>query len=117
MTEYATALLVVIAALFLLLAALGLMRMPDIYTRLGAATKAVALGGGLMFVAVGVRFGDVASDARALAGLAFLLVTAPVTAHVIARAAYHLGFEFAPGTIVSPEQRTRRRWDDSDPDS
>ena len=99
MTELVTAALVVTAACFLLLAALGLLRMPDLYTRLGAATKAVALGGGLMFVAVAVHFGDVASDARAIAGLAFLLMTAPVTAHVIARAAFRVGIAFAPGTI------------------
>jgi multicomponent Na+:H+ antiporter subunit G len=98
-TELLTAALVVTAAGFLLLAALGLLRMPDLYTRLGAATKAVALGGGLMFVAVAVHFGDVASDARAIAGVAFLFVTAPVTAHVIARAAYHLGIGFVPDTI------------------
>ena len=100
MTDLITALAILTAAGFLLLAAVGLLRMPDLYTRLGAATKAVALGGGLMFAAVAVHFADVPSDARALAGIAFLLITAPVTAHVIGRAAFHLGIDFTPGTIV-----------------
>lgn len=103
MTEIATALLVFTSALFLLLASLGLLRMPDLYTRLGAATKAVTLGGGLMFAAVAVHFGDLASDARAVAGIVFLLVTAPVTAHVIGRAAFHLGIEFVPWTSMDVE--------------
>ena len=100
MTELLTALLVFTSGLFLLLASLGLLRMPDLFTRLGAATKAVTLGGGLMFAAVAVHFGDIASIARAVAGIVFLLVTAPVTAHVIARSAFHLGIPFAPFTTV-----------------
>lgn len=103
MIELLTAGLVLTASAFLLLAALGIQRMPDLYSRLGAATKAVALGGGLMFGAVAVHFRDVPSDARAVAGIVFLLVTAPVTAHVIGRAAFHLGIGFAPWTTMALE--------------
>ncbi len=104
MTELITAALVFTSALFLLLASLGLLRMPDLYTRLGAATKAVTLGGGLMFAAVAVHFADIASGARAVAGIVFLLVTAPVTAHVIARSAFHLGIDFVPWTTMAIDE-------------
>jgi len=103
--EIVTAVLVLTAALFLMVSALGLLRMPDLYTRLGASTKAVTLGGGLMFVAVAVHFADAASVARAFAGLAFLVTTAPLTAHVIARAAIRLAIDFAPVTITTDAPR------------
>lgn len=101
MIEVVTSVLILTASAFLVLAALGIHRMPDLYSRLGAATKAVALGGGLMFAAVAVHFGDIASDARAVAGIVFLLITAPVTAHVIARSGFHLGIDFVPWTTMA----------------
>ncbi len=80
--------LALLGAAFTLVAALGVLRMPDLYTRMHAATKAGALGAGLILVAVGVAFRDPGVAVRAGAAVAFLAITAPVAAHVVARAAY-----------------------------
>lgn len=104
MRALASALLALIGAAFMLLAALGVLRMPDVFTRMHAATKAGALGGGLSFLAVAVHFGELGLGARALAAILFILLTAPVSAHVIGRAAYFLGVPRWEGTCVDEMQ-------------
>jgi multicomponent Na+:H+ antiporter subunit G len=56
-----------------------------------AATKAGTLGAGLLLLAVAVSIPEGSVVARAVATIVFLLLTAPIAAHVIARAAYHAG--------------------------
>ena len=77
----------------MVIAALGLLRLPDLYTRMHAVTKAGTLGIGLVLVAAAVAFGDVSVATRALVALLFVLLTAPVSAHMIGRAGYlgHVG--------------------------
>lgn len=72
----------------MLVAALGVLRMPDLFMRMHAATKAGTLGAGLLLLAVALAFSQTGVTVRTLATIAFLLVTAPVAAHVIGRAAY-----------------------------
>lgn len=98
MKEWITALLMLSGASFMLLAAIGLVRMPDMYTRMQPATKAATLGAGCMLLAVAVHFGTVGVTMRALAGIVFLILTAPVAAHMIGRAAYVLGVPQWEGT-------------------
>lgn len=86
------ALLLVVGSLFSVLGALGILRLPDLYTRMHAASKAGTLGAGLIFLAVAVVSGDLGVSLRALAGLVFLALTAPVAAHLLARAAYQSGY-------------------------
>lgn len=83
--------LMVLGAAFTCLAALGLVRMPDVYTRMHAGSKAGTLGAGLMLLGMAAELG--AADVYVRAGLAvlFLLFTAPVAAHVVGRAAYRGG--------------------------
>ncbi|TVQ97859.1 MAG: monovalent cation/H(+) antiporter subunit G [Deltaproteobacteria bacterium] len=78
-------------AFFMIVASVGVLRLPDLLLRMHAATKAGALGTGLVLVAVAVYFGEVGMTTRALAGVAFLILTAPVAAHVIGRASYASG--------------------------
>jgi multicomponent Na+:H+ antiporter subunit G len=91
MTEYLMSALLLIGAVFLLLAAVGIIRMPDLYTRLQAAAKASTLGVGSVVLALAVHFTDTAITVRALLVVAFLFLTTPVAAHVIGRAAYIIG--------------------------
>lgn len=88
---YAAGVLMLIGALFSALAALGMLRFPDIYTRLHAASKAGPVGAGLILLGVAVASGDLGIALRALLGLAFLLITAPLSAHLLARAALRGG--------------------------
>ncbi len=99
MIELLTAFLLLLGSLLMLLAALGALRMPDLLTRMHATTKAGALGGGTMVVAVAVFFDDGAVTARALAIVVFIILTAPVAAHLIGRAGYFVGIPLWEGTL------------------
>ncbi len=84
-------LLVVAGGVFALLASLGVLRFPDLYTRMHAASKAGTVGSSLLLIAAGIHAGDGAILLRALAGVVFLLMTAPVAAHLLAKAAHQSG--------------------------
>lgn len=88
MNDIISSILLVSGGAFSLLAAVGLIRMPDVLTRMQTATKGVTFGGGLLLLAVALHFQGLGTTARALAGMVFLLITSPVAAHVIGRASY-----------------------------
>ncbi|HWV56241.1 MAG TPA: monovalent cation/H(+) antiporter subunit G [Longimicrobiales bacterium] len=100
MSPWITTALVVIGTTFIVLAALGVLRMPDVYTRMHAATKMPTLAMGCMLLAVAVHFGQVSVAARAVLGIAFFLLTAPVSAHMIGRAAHRAGTPMWRGTVM-----------------
>lgn len=84
---YVAAALLLVGSLFCLVAALGLVRFPDLYTRLHAAAKAGPIGAGLVLLGAGVASGDGETLLRAGLGLLFLVLTTPIAAHLLARAA------------------------------
>ncbi|MGP1395136.1 MAG: monovalent cation/H(+) antiporter subunit G [Inquilinaceae bacterium] len=88
--------LLIAGAAFAMIAAVGALRMPDTLLRMHASTKAGTLGVGLMLAAVAVHFSDIGTVSRAVATIVFLLITAPVAAHVIGRASYRMGVAFRP---------------------
>lgn len=100
MSEVIGAILLVAGNAFLLLAAIGIVRMPDLFTRMQAGTKASTLGVALVLVSLAVRFDDIQTQSLALAGVAFFFLTAPVAAHMISRAAYFVGVPLWEHTIV-----------------
>ena len=100
MSDVISAALIVIGGGFMLLAGVGILRMPDLFMRMQAATKAATLGAGCMLLAVAVHFGELTVVARALLVIAFVFLTAPVAAHMIARAAYSVGTPLWEGTIA-----------------
>lgn len=100
LAQYLAALLILAGALFSLIAAIGVLRLPDLYTRLHAASKAGAVGAGLVFLALAVTSFDGAVVLRALLGIVFLLLSTPVSAHLLARAAYRCGEAPTPATTV-----------------
>jgi multicomponent Na+:H+ antiporter subunit G len=91
MLDYILAALVLLGGFFCFVAGLGILRLPDVLMRMHASTKAGTLGAGLILAAVAVHFGDATTIARAIAAIVFLLVTAPVAAHMIGRAAFRVG--------------------------
>jgi multicomponent Na+:H+ antiporter subunit G len=95
----AIAALIVIGALFSLVAAIGLVRFPDVYTRMHSASKAGTVGSGLLLLAVGIHSGDVATFGRATAGIVFFILTAPVAAHLLARAAHKAGYKLSDVSV------------------
>jgi len=91
-------LLLVTGAAFSLLATVGVLRFPDVYTRMHAASKAGALGAGLLLLGLAVHAAEFSVVMRALAAIAFLLLTSPLSAHLLARAAYLAGHRPVAGT-------------------
>jgi len=91
--------LMLVGAAFLLLAAIGIVRMPDLFTRMQAATKAATLGVSCIMLSVALHFGELGVVTRALLAIAFFFLTAPVAAHMIGRAAYFVGVPLWEGTL------------------
>jgi multicomponent Na+:H+ antiporter subunit G len=85
---YAACVLLLLGALFSLVAAIGVVRLPDLFTRMHAASKAGPVGTGLVLLAVAIVSADAGVTLRAVAGFVFLLLTTPVAAHLLARASY-----------------------------
>ena len=100
MIDIVTAIFWLAGAAFALLAAIGVLRMPDVFTRMQAATKASTLGVGCLLAGAALQMGDFASLMRATSIGAFVLLTTPVSAHVIARASYRANVPLWEGTVV-----------------
>jgi len=93
-----TIVLVLVGGFFSVLAAVGLLRMPDVYTRMQAATKAGTLGVGCMVLAVATHFASLDVVLESLLVIVMLFITAPIASHLIARAAYFVGSPLWDGT-------------------
>lgn len=91
--------LVVVAVAFSLIGAFGTLVMPDLLLRMHAASKASTLGAACALLAAAVHFGQIDVAVRALLAAAFLFLTAPIAAHMLARAGYLTGTKLAPETI------------------
>lgn len=92
--------LVVFGVLMILLAAVGLLRLPDVYMRSHAAGKAATLGVCSVLLGVAAALGDVGAWARAALAVVFLFFTIPVGAQLVARAALRNGAAPDPATRV-----------------
>ena len=91
--EILVGVLVVIGTAFTFVAALGLIRLQDVYLRMHAASKAGTLGSGVLMIALAVYSLEIDVMTRALAGVVFFLLTAPLSAHLLARASYIAGYK------------------------
>jgi multicomponent Na+:H+ antiporter subunit G len=94
----------VIGTVFALLAGLGVLRMPDLYSRMQASSKAATVGAIFSVAAVAIHFGTVPVIIRGLALAGFLFLTVPVAAHLIARAGFVAGAALEPGAAVDESQ-------------
>lgn len=100
MSDILTAISATIGVLFILLAAVGFLKMPDSYLRMCVTTKASTLGSGLILLASAIFFADSGVTSRVIAIILFLFLTVPVGAHLIARASYFIGVKLWEGTII-----------------
>jgi multicomponent Na+:H+ antiporter subunit G len=94
---------------FALLAAVGVLRMPDVFTRMQASTKASTMGLGCLLVGAGLQLEDFGSFIRVASIGAFVLLTTPVAAHVIARASYLAEVPLWEGTVLDERRRDAAR--------
>jgi multicomponent Na+:H+ antiporter subunit G len=100
LNDIVVGLLLLFGACFVLTASIGLIRFPDLYTRMHAASKAGTLGSGLALLAIAFHSAELSIISRALAGIVFFLLTAPVSSHLLARAAYLTGTKPWEGTTL-----------------
>lgn len=109
MTQIVTFIFMFLGALFALLAAVGIVRMPDLFTRMQTATKASTLGVMCLMLGAAFHFGEIGVVTRAAATVVFVLLTAPVAAHLIGRAAYFVGVPLWEHTVAD-ELRGHYDW-------
>lgn len=103
--QFAAGVAMLLGACFSLLAAIGILRLPDLYTRMHAASKAGSMGAGLVYLAIALVAFDSAVILRAIVGFLFVLLTTPVSAHLLARAAYLSGYRPADITVINDLDR------------
>lgn len=84
---------------FDLLACLGLVRLPDVYNRLQAATKCVTLGTCSIMFGTFLVLGINTAGMRALLCMLFLILTSPVSAHALSRASHKSGVKLWTGSV------------------
>jgi len=86
--EYLILLLLIVGSTFILIASIGLLKMPDVYLRMSASTIAATLGIFLILIACALHFKDLKVALHVLGIIIFLILTVPVGAHLMARASY-----------------------------
>jgi len=91
MNEIVCAACMILGTFFSLIASIGLVRFPDLYLRMAAGTKAGTLGAGLNLLAVAAYYNNIEVTTKVIAAILFFIITAPVGAHMIGRAAYLTG--------------------------
>jgi monovalent cation/proton antiporter MnhG/PhaG subunit len=96
-------------SLLCLLAAVGVLRLPDVFMRMHAATKSGVVGCGLILIGVGLADGSIATILKIAVTIVFLLLTTPVAGHLLGRAAYVSGAPFWGGTTANDLELVLKR--------
>jgi multicomponent Na+:H+ antiporter subunit G len=91
MSNFIGVCLIVIGLLFNIVGSIGLVRLPDIYNRLQAATKCVTLGTCMFLIGGMVLTGTPAGIVKCLICMIFILITSPTAAHALSRGAHASG--------------------------
>jgi monovalent cation/proton antiporter MnhG/PhaG subunit len=99
--EVLAALLLLAGASVVALAALGVARLPDPFSRMHAAAKAGVGGAGLLLLGAGLALGSTGAILTAVAAVAFLLLTAPIASHALGRAAYVAGAPLGAASVAN----------------
>jgi len=92
--------LIIIGILFDIFGCIGLVRFPDVYNRLPAATKCVTLGTVMLLVGVAVVSGMGPTAGKAVICAVFILITSPTAAHAIAKGAHASGVKLWDKSVV-----------------
>jgi len=82
------------------LGVLGLLRLPDVYNRLQAATKCVTFGSAGLLFGVFIMKGFTSFGFKVLLGIVFIFLTSPIAAHAIARASHRGRIPLCPESVV-----------------
>ncbi|MBB1138609.1 monovalent cation/H(+) antiporter subunit G [Myroides sp. WP-1] len=111
MTDLLIMILSTLGAIFILIASIGIFRMPDFYTRLSITIKAATLGIGCILGAAAIHFAEFSITTKVFAIVFFLFITSPVAAFLIARTAYMTGIKLWNKSVID-ELKDRYGFDD-----
>ncbi len=100
---------IVVGIAFDFFGVLGLVRLPDVYNRLQAATKCVTFGSAGILFGVFLMQGFNAFGFKALLGIAFIFLTSPAAAHAISKAAHKAGIPLADCTVVDKYAKDKKK--------
>ncbi len=101
--------LVTIGVIFDFFGALALIRFPDVYNRLLGSTKCVTMGTSSVMLGIFVLHGFTALGIKALLVMGFLLLTSPVSAHVLSRAAHIAGVKPWEGSVCDKYEDDKKK--------
>ena len=100
MSDIAGLIFIMVGLAFDVFGCLGLVRLPDVYNRLQAATKCVTLGTCSILLGAFFIVGFTAAGLKALLCIIFIILTSPVAAHAVARGAHRAGVKLWEGSII-----------------
>ncbi|MCY4007015.1 MAG: monovalent cation/H(+) antiporter subunit G [Rhodobacteraceae bacterium] len=109
MSVLIAAILLFLGGVFTLIAGVGIMRMPDVFIRMHASTKVGTLGSGLIMASVAIYFQEPVVIVKVVLVILFLLLTAPIGAHMIGRTALRIGVR--PWGIATTDPQKSRTTD------
>lgn len=107
--------LLLIGAGFTFVATVGLLRLPDLYSRMHSASKVGTVGSGCILIALALFSLETAIVTRALAAIVFLILTAPISAHLLAKASYVAGYRMWSGSVHDDMAETLGEGDSNEP--
>lgn len=114
MIEIVSAIIIIVGVLFVVIGAVGLLRLPDFYIRISAITKAATVGVACIMIGVALNYNEVSVAIKAFAVVLFLLITSPIAAHIIGRAAYNAGVPLWKKTEVNEYEEYKKSLEKKD---
>lgn len=111
--EITGAILSLIGSLFILFAAIGLIRMPDVFNRIQAGTKATTLGAMLSLLGIGLIHPEWLLKIGVL--IVFVLISNPVSSHVLGRAAHFIKVPMSPKTVTDQLEEDEQKNQNTEP--
>ncbi len=112
MSEFIGYVFLAVGVAFDLFGCIGLVRLPDVYNRLQAATKCVTLGTSLILLSMFFFTGFGAITIKGLLCIWFILITSPTAAHAISRAAHRSGIRLWEGSVMDKYAEDREGTED-----
>jgi len=100
MKETIVIFLMVLGTIFIFLAAVGLLKMPDVFLRMSSSTIAATLGVSSILIALAIYFADFGITVHVIGTNIFLFLTVPVGAHLMGRAAHKARYKQWDKTVV-----------------
>ena len=110
--EIFSILLIIVGTVVMLISAIGIIRFPDFYLRMSAITKAATLGLFLLLIGLAIFFNRPGISIKSFIIILLILLSNPVGAHAIARAAYMNGTKLWKGNVVNELKELTDRKDE-----